>query len=555
MILTPITLWKDFGNELFTETVSREERCDDGIKYEYVNFYGRTTGKGRVLIYGVLAVSAENPSKDCLLLLQDSCADIDEKTLAYFVKKGYSILCVDYAGKRDGCERYTIYPEDVSIANIENCKYNKNFVKETAKETCWYEWTAVGAYARQFLSDRFATENIGLIGICDGGEIAWKLAYVAGFSCAITVNACGWRAYRKISKFNGGNPNFDDNDYKFVAGLDSQSYAPYVNCPMMLLCSTGDENFNYERAYDTFSRINPKYAVSSSIAYSFNCGACIDLSGGKDMFMFLDSNVKKRYVFIPKPVDVKIHLDDGQNLLATVKCDRSGIVEKCGAFISEDNVEFSARNWSAAPMANRVDPYECEYALNVYEKSASVFVIGYAVYSSGFTVWSKVAYKKIGGRFRNSRAKSKIIYASNFGPESFSPENCAKNSVGGVFLNDSETLPQVVNMCGLDGVYSKCGLKSRRITCPQFMPDKENILKLDICSEKDTEVTVKFTNKSTQEEYANTVTIIGGVWQSLIIKAKSLKNKNGISLANFTECDSLSVNAAVKFALNNLMWL
>ncbi len=555
MILTPITLWKDFGDELITETASREERCEDGIKYEYVNFYGRKTGKGRVLIYGVLAVSCENPSKDCLLLLQDSATDINEKTLAYFVDKGYSVLCVDYAGRRDGCEKFTVYPEDVAYANLANCRYNKNHVQETAKETCWYEWTAVGAYARLYLSDRFATENIGLIGIGDGGEIAWKLAYVAAFSCAIAVNACGWKAYRRISKFNGGDPNFDDSDYKFVAGLDSQSYAPYVKCPMMLLCSTGDENFNYDRAYDTFSRINPKFAVSSSIAYSFNCGARVDLRCGKDMFMFLDSNVKKRYVFMPKPVDVNIYMDEEQNLLASVKCDRSGIVEKCGAFISEDDFDFSTRNWSAAPMADRSDPYECNYALNVYEKSESVFVIGYAVYSSGFTVWSKVAYKKIGGRFRNSRAKSKIIYASSYGPESFSPDTCSGNAIGGVFFDDVETIPQIINMCGLDGVYSDCGLKSTRITSPQFSPDAESMFKLDICSEEDTEVTVKFTNKYSQEEYAYTVAIIGGVWQSLIVNAKSLKNKSGTPLTDFTECDSLSVNAAVKFALNNLMWL
>lgn len=555
MILTPLTLWKDFSDGLSTATVSSEKSCKDGIKYEYVNFYGRTTEKGRVLIFGILATASENPSKDCILVLQDGGADIDEKMLAYFVKKGYSVLCVDYCGKRGGCDRYTVYPGDVAYADWENCRFNKNAVDRTVKETCWYEWTAVGAYARLYLSERFATENIGLIGIGDGGEIVWKLAYVSKFSCAITVNSCGWRAYRNISKFNGGDTCFGDDDYKFIAGLDSQSYAPYVNCPVLMLCATGDGDFNYDRAYDTFSRINPQFALSSSIAYSFNCGSHIDLGCCKDMFMFLDSNVKKRYVFMPKPVGVEIYMDDRQNLLACVKCDRSGIVEKCGAFIAEDDSDFSLRNWSAAPMVNRIDPYECEYALNVYEKSQSVFVIGYAVYSSGFTVWSRVAYKKIGGRFRNSRAKSKIIYASGFGPESFSPEDCSGHSVGGVFLADGEALPQVVKMCGLDGVYSECGLRSTRIICRQFKPDAESILKFDICSEEDTEVTVKLTNRFSGEEYVTVTEIIGGVWQSLIIKAKTLKNKSGNSLADFTDCGSVSINARGKYALNNLMWL
>lgn len=555
MILTPASLWKDFSNELSTQAESCESLIKDGIKYEYVTFSGRNTGEGRVLIYGVIASAEANPSKNCVLILQDGNTAADENLLAYFVNKGYTAMFVDYCGRRQGVEKYTIYPDNVNYANWDECKYNLFNVDKSVKETCWYEWTAVGVYARLFLTEKFATESVGLVGIKDGGEIAWKLAYVAKFACAITVNACGWRAYRCSSKFNSVEHNFSDADYKFIAGLDSQSYAPYVNCPVLLLCSTGEVNFNYDRAYDTFSRINPKFAPSSSIAYSLNCDMCIDDNCEKDMFLFLDSNVKKRYVFMPKPVEVNIVMDDKQTLFGSVKCDRSGIVEKCGAFISEDSVDFSTRNWSSAPLVSRANPYECEFALNVYEKTSSVFVIAYASYSSGFTVWSKVAVKKLSGRFRNSRSKSKILYSNNFGPESFTPENCSANSVGGVFLNAEEAMPHVINLCGLDGVYSKCGLKTMRIMCPQFKPDKESILKLDICSKEDTQVTVKLTTKYVREEFVATVNILGGVWQSLIIEPKILKNKSGVSLSDFTECESVSVNAEGKFALNNLMWL
>lgn len=555
MILTPVSLWSDFDSQLSTEVFSCEVRIADGIKYEYVSFYGRNTQKGRVLIYGVIASSEASPSKNCVLILQEPEKEIDEDLLAYFVNKGYTAMCVDYSGKKNGVDKFTLFPADVGYANLDACKFSMLWVENTAKETCWYEWTAVGVYARHFLSVKFSTENIGLVGIKDGGEVAWKLAYVAPFSCAITINSCGWRAYKGASKFASFEHSFDDGDYKFIAGLDSQSYAPYVNCPILILCSTGAGDFDYDRAYDTFSRINPKVAPQSSISYSLNCDTCIDASNEKDMFMFLDSNVKKRYVFIPKPVEVNITVDDQQNLLASVKCDRSGIVEKCGAFISEDSLDFTSRNWSSAPLLNRANPYECDYALNVYEKTSTVFVIAYASYSSGFTVWSKVAVKKISGRFRNSRSKSKILYSNNFGPESFTPENCFDNSIGGVFLNGTEVLPHIVKMCGLSGVYSKSGLTTKRGMSPQFKPDAESILKFDICSEQDTSVTVKVTTKYINEEFVVFNNIIGGVWQSLIIEPKMLKNKAGASLVDFSDCATITVNAENKFALNNLMWL
>ncbi|MGN0806542.1 MAG: hypothetical protein ACI4MC_05840 [Candidatus Coproplasma sp.] len=555
MILTPVSLWKDFNNELSCEVLSCENRIKDGIKYEYVTFSGRTTEAGRVSIYGIIASEDSNPSKNCVMILQNAGTAADENLLEYFVKKGYTAMFVDYCGSREGVDKYTIYPQDLDYANWDVCKYSLLTVNNTVRETCWFEWTAVGVYAKHFLVKRFATENVGVVGIGDGGEIGWKLAYAAELSCLITINACGWRAYRGSSKFNPSNLNFSDSDYKFIAGLDSQSYAPYIKCPVLMLCSTGEVDFNYDRAYDTFSRVNPRFSPSSSIAYSLNCDTCIDNNCEKDMFLFLDSNVKKRHVFMPKPVEVNIVMDDKQNLLACVKCDRSGIVEKCGAFISEDGYDFSLRNWAAVPLLNREDPYVSDYALNVYEKTSSVFVIAYALYSSGFTVWSKVAVKKISGRFRNSRSRSKILYCNNFGPESFSPENCSANSVGGVFLDGNEAIPHVINLCGLDGVYSKCGLKTKRIMSPQFMPDKESILKFDICSQEDTSVTVRLITKYSSDAYVATVNIIGGVWQSQIIESKMLKNKNGAPLADFTDCESVSINAEGKFALNNLMWL
>ena len=555
MILTPISLWKDFNSSNNVNAVSCENLVKDGIKYEYVTFYGRNTEDGKVLIYGVIASEDVNPSKNCVMILQRAGKEVDENLLAYFVKKGYTALFIDYSGYRDGADKYTLYPDEIAFANWQNCKDSLLTVNKTAEETCWYEWTAVGVYARQFLANKFATDSIGLIGIGEGGEIAWKLACVAQFSCAICVNACGWLAYKGTSKFSSVDRDLSNNDCKFIAGLDSQSYAPYVKCPVLLLCSTGEPEFNYDRAYDTFSRINPQYLPSSSIAYSLNCESCIDANCETDMFLFLDSNVKKRYVFMPKPVEVNITTDENENLVACVKCDRSGIVEKCGAYISEDSIDYSTRNWALTPLVAKVNAYDSEHALNVYEKTSTVFVIAYASYSSGFTVWSKVAVKKVSGRFRNSRSKSKILYCNSFGPEVFSPENCSANSVGGLFLNGDEVIPHVVNVCGLDGVYSTHGLKTQRILSPQFNPDSESILKFDFCSEEATTVTVKLVTKYLKEEYSASFGIIGGVWQSMIVEPKLLKNKFGYSLADFTECESISVNANGKFALNNLMWL
>lgn len=554
-ILTPISLWKNFNDKLEVMPVSLGERVEDGIKYDYINFSGRSTGMGRVTIYGVLATREINPVRECVLILCDSLDEIDEEMLAYFVKKGYNALCVDYGGERDGVERYTLYPDNVRYANAVESARHKDFVDDSADKTCWYEWVAVGLYARKFLSAKFETENIGLIGIHDGGEIAWKLAAVAKFSCAVTVGACGWRAYRGYEKFLGKEPQLDDERYKFIAGIDSQAYAPYIKCPILMLCTTNDKASDYDRAYDTFSRINPEFSRLSAITYSVNCGSLVDVRSTADMFLFLDSNVKDRHVFMPKPVKVTIFADENDNLVARTVSDKMGIIEKCGVYFAEDNFDFATRDWTAAPLKRTLNPNESEYFLNIYDKTTTLFVLCYTVYSNGFTVWSKLSVKRIGGSFRNSRLKSKILYTNKSGTECFSLADCSEYAVGGIFLTDDDVMPKLVTMDGLKGIYSKCGLMTNRINCPQYMPDKDSILKLDVCSEEDITLEVSLKNKADGNVYTVKLYVLGGVWQSETLRAKVFKNQYGVSLNNFTGCEALSVVGSGKFAMNNLIWL
>lgn len=556
-IITPLNLWKNFNDRLEVMPVTLGERAENGVKFEYVNFSGRDTGMGRVTIFGVLASKELNPSHECVLMLLDSLDKINENLLAYFVNKGYSVLCVDYGGKRDGVERFTQYPENVNYANALQCGRHKDFVDETADKTCWYEWVAVGVYAYKFLKEKMSTDRIGLIGVRDGGEVAWKLATLAEFSCAIVIGACGWRAYRGMPKFQAqpGKYELNDERYRFIAGIDSQAYAPYVKCPMQILCPTGDATCEYDRAFDTFSRINPKYAHLSFIAYSVNCGSVLDMLATRDMFMFLDSHVKKRNVFLPKPLEIEIGVDGEENLIAHVKCDPLGIIEKCGIYLGEDCYDFATRDWVAKPLKRVINPHELEFLLNVYEKTSAIFVLGFATYSNGLTVWSKVNYKLITGNFKNSGAKSNLLYTSNFGTQCISVADCSKYAVGGLILTDDDVLPKIIKIEGLFGIHSKCGLLTNRIKSLQFSPDKESIFKLDVCSEEDIILEVSLRNTADGLKYSVKINILGGVWQSLTLRAKAFKNANGVSLGDFTKCEGLAVTSDGKFALNNLIWL
>lgn len=555
-ILTPLSLWKDFENllDINAETVSKKE--SGLMTVEKITFSGRETGKGRVRIAAAYAWNTQVPSTGTVLVLPDSSDTIDEKVLAYFVSKGYSALMVDYRGVWDDCEFYTHYPEDIGYANVSKCGRYKDFVDDSADKTSWYEWVIVGLYARKYIKERTGSDNIAVAGLRDGGEIAWKLGVAEKFSCIIPICAAGWSAYRGISKYVTQDPKMDDERYRFIAGIDSQAYAPYVKCPVLLLCSTNDNRFDYDRAYDTFSRINPEFVKDSLISYSVFTGSGIDMNSCNNMFLFLDKNLGKREITIPKPAEVTVETDEQQNLIAKVVLDDTDVIEECVTYLSEDCLISSLREWNVCPVKEIVSNTERLFYLNIYEKTSTIFVFCHVKYKNGFTVWSKIIVRKPNGKFRNMHKKNRVLYTNSYGAAGFSPADPKLNTIGGLLIADENVLPKLVEKSkGIKGLYSPCGLASFRINNPIYAPSAGNILSVDVCCDITENVNIAFIDSETGEEYSAVFNVVGGVWQKIIAESKVFKNQNGVSLDTFERELKFTINSLSPFAINNFIWL
>lgn len=555
-ILTPTTLWNDFDDsaELGTEKIS--EDTVDGIKYESISFYGRETGAGRVKGFGVYACKAESPSRETVLILPDSTESVDKDILKLFVERGYSAFMVDYRGEWEGAEHSTVYPEIVSYANTVRCGRHRDFVDESADKTSWYEWVALGIFARKYIAERTGSEDIAVVGIRDGGEIAWKLAVARKFSCIVSVCAAGWLAYSGISKFKSDEQSLDSERYRFIAGIDSQAYAPYVKCPVMLLCSTNDSRLDYDRAYDTFSRVNQEFAADSVIVYSVQCDSSISMESTTDMFMYLEKHLKKRQIFIPQPVEVNVSVDAEQNLVAVAKLDSLGIVERAGMFFAEDCIDPSIRDWILCGREDKISDYERKFYLNIFEDTSTLFVLCYATYSNGFTVWSKMAVKKISGRFKNTEGRCRVIYTGKNGTDGFYVADPRSLAVGGIFFTDSVMVPQLVTKAkGITGIYSVRGLTTYRLNSPRYAPSKANLLKIDVYCDETSEITFTVEDFSAHEVYKYSQSVLGGVWQSLILESKLFKTVNGAQLSDYAHNLRFCISCDGSYAVNNLMWL
>ena len=260
-----MTLWKDFDDALPLEEHILGEEVRDGVAFQEICFFGRRVGASRVKIYAQYAFPEGESRFPVVLVLYEAGHPFDEAFVKHFVSRGFGVLSVDYCGD-NGTDRCTQYPPEIDYANFVRAGRHLDYAEPTARETCWYEWAGVARYAAKFLASREEVTRFGAIGLRSGGEVLFKIAPYAQLSCMITVCAAGWWAYRGMEKFTGEQRVFDEERHRFIAGIDSQSYAPYVRCPVLLLSAVNDTKHDYDRVYDTFQQINP--AVEKAFLYS-----------------------------------------------------------------------------------------------------------------------------------------------------------------------------------------------------------------------------------------------------------------------------------------------
>jgi hypothetical protein len=149
-----------------------------------------------------------------------------------------------------------------------------------------------------------------------------------------------------------------------------------------------------------------------------------------------------------------------------------------------------------------------------------------------------------------------VLYTNKYGIDCFSAADNASYSIGDIFLLSNDILPQVVAKDkGLKGIYSICGLSTYRLNSPRYAPEKDSVLKFDVCSDGDTVLNLTMKDVNSGEIYTMNANILGGVWQSVILESKLFKTPSGASLSDFTKGLLFTINSKEKYAVNNFLWL
>ena len=566
MILSAISLWKKYNLKApLRESVWGEEE-KDGRWFAHVTYSGHEVQDGNVRIYARFGKPTKEGVYPVVLLLPDAGSLVDEELMSYFIDKGYAVLMPDYTGKmstdKAGVMR-TIYPPSLEYANFEKAKGLYDLVGVETDKTAWFEWTYVALTSVKYLKTRADVTAIGVVGVKKGGEIAWQTMLSPDVKCGVPINAAGWHSFLNIAKFgNNLAHNLSDDHHRYIAAVEAQSYAPYVKCPVLMLCALRDGGFDCDRAYDTYSRIGNH--DGNALVYSPDSGACIGPNALVDMDLFLEKNLKGREIYIPDTLNVSIK-EGEEGLDIHVECDAEGILEEAGIFYAEADVKTRStyREWRCIHKAvgRTVKNGHLTYTVKPFEGATAVFVYAYAKFINGFRVMSKITSKRLTNPMPRA-VKSRRLFSGKE-MDCFSIAEYTDYAIGGIFL-EKEAIPKtVVGYGGIQGAYSVGGVRTYKISSPKYIPDENALLKFDVYTEETqtVRVVVETAEINTEDEcYACEFEVKGGgKWKRIILRPADFKGeKGGRPLPNFCVGSALAFlcgGEEKEYAVTNILWL
>ncbi|MBR2321123.1 MAG: hypothetical protein IKA57_03200 [Clostridia bacterium] len=568
MIVSAISLWRKYNLKAPLRESAWGDEVKDGRVYAHVTYTGHTVADGSVRVYARFGKPAGKGAHPAILLLPDAGETYDEALMNYFIDKGYAVLMPDYTGKMksdaNGVMR-TIYPASLAYGNYEQAQGLYDLEGIEADKTTWFEWTYVALTSVKYLKHRADVGAIGVVGIKKGGDIAWQTMLSPDVKCGVPINAAGWHSFLNISKFGSqtkGAYNLSNDQHRYIAAVEAQSYAPYVNCPVLMLCALRDGGFDCDRAYDTYSRIGNK--DGNALVYAPDSGACIGPNALVDMDLFLEKNLKGREIYIPDALNISLK-EDGEELEIQVEGDHEGILEEAGIFYAEADVKTRSayREWRCIHKMPGRTVKNCRFSYRVkpFAGATAVFVYAYAKFINGFRVMSRIVSKKRDNVNPNAVKGRRLFSGKEM--DCFSVAEYKDYSIGGIFL-ESDAVPKMLAGYGnITGAYSVGGIRTYKISSPHYVPEENALLEFDAYS-KETQVLrvcVETAELNTEDEcYVCEVEVKGGgKWKRIILRAADFKGeKGGRPLPNFCTGNALVFDCAGEereFAVTNILWL
>ncbi len=337
---------------------------------------------------------------------------------------------------------------------------------------------------------------------------------------------------------------------RWLAGVSAESYARYVNVPMLYVSSTNSASTDMERAFDTMSRIiqSESYICVSTGISNYLADCCV-----KDVLIFFDKYLRGKDYILPEKATLEIENRDGACLIRADE--KSGEAQSVSIYVSECVLNPAFRNWHTYKAEKKDGFYVATPKINC---GKPIFAFANVTYKNGFTQSTNLCVKNADELklslppFR----RSPVIYSGEMGKDSFiafSPYPPQLNELFGC-KSEIEIKKGAGSISGIGGCK---GLATFKIGEAAYKGSGKESFKFDVYSATPQELTVYFSETGEKQHYHSCkIRLSGGnLWQPAEIKKQDLKTEEGIVLKNWEDVSMAAFFAENEFIINNILWI
>ncbi len=550
-ILTPITLWEDFNENLPLKEVFIKSVQNKNARFYYTYFSGRKIENERVRIFGLFGEPNVEPI-GTILILPNVSDTVDFELVDYFVSLNYAVLSVDLRGSSSDSQFFTKYPDSVSYANYLNFDETFSKIVNSAKETCWYEWTSVGRYAVSFLKNKYPNLKLGVIGNKYSADVLWQLSATDKRIDAITcLFGAGWLAYKDKFKRMGDDIEMDDERYSFIAGVDAQSYAKFVEVPVLFLSSTNNEEFDAERALDTLVRLNNQ--DNYWLNYVTTSKNLLDVHALNDIKLFFEKFiVNNDSVKLYKIPQLEISVDDNDDAVYELIVENPSEIASAYVFANSGDVSPDSRVWTHVLNGEINEKGNLVFKRKIL--TCEKFELAFAIvkYKNNFTVSSKISYKQLD--YEINKSFPRILYNSTRYPFDFTVDKVNTKIIGNVF-STGRFLRVEEGPNKIKGLFTANKITSYAIKNISSDFSEKTTFLIDVYEKNSSKITFSV-HTDEDREYYYTITVKGmEKWQKITFNLSDFTDENGMFIREFDNVSAFSISSQGYVGINNLIVL
>ena len=546
--MTPTEVWESF-NPVKEPLETYVEKCqlkNDCLETEMF-FTAETVADGKVRAYCKMIHDQHlNEKRPAVLFL----ANLSENTAfdeieKLFVKNGYVVFILDYAGFVTSRETRTSFPESLKFASYENAKNNLGYMGESARVTPWFVWSKIARRAITLIGEQTLVDNekINLVGYIHGAQLAWIVAGIDGrVHAAMPVMGCGYNNYGKKDT----SLSESEEERAWVSGICPETYAHFISCPIAYATSTNNDFACIDKANEIMAGIS-----SSSKILCISPRTNKQLS--KDCFLGLlkwaNSAFKSDAEKLPLPTIA--FTVDGDKLTLTV--DTNSDCDCIETFISYDNAPAPIRDWFSL-VESKTDGFKHVYDVVPFDNNEKLSAFANVTFNGVVvsTLITSISRDKFDGVKQAPAVieSNRIVYTNKKGIASFAPRTFS-------VIVDEDDLKLKKGPFGIKGVSVDSGyLTTNNLMKSDFAKDKASILKIDFYSPSQRDIRIQLTSIYTGASYVAKCSLKGGErWQKVLLTPSDFKSEDGKPLGLFADTQITVFKNVAGVILNNIIWI